>query len=176
MPSRVLTDRPAAFTDLVLEVFRLNGALLAAGDGLTRDLGLTSARWQVLGALALAGQPLTVAGIARRMGLTRQAVRRLVADLGRDGFVGLDPNPDHRRASLVVPTGAGRRAYAAAGLRQAAWAERVARECDVASLTEAACLLRRLRAALERDEATGAMETDDEPGGADQPVRGPARR
>ena len=40
-------------TDLVLDVFRLNGALLASGDTLVKDLGLTSARWQVLGAIAL---------------------------------------------------------------------------------------------------------------------------
>ena len=43
-----------ALTDLVLAVFRLNGRLLTAGDRLVSDLGLTSARWQVLGAIALA--------------------------------------------------------------------------------------------------------------------------
>ena len=42
-----------ALTGLVIEVFRLNGDLLAAGDALVGDLGLTSARWQVLGAIAL---------------------------------------------------------------------------------------------------------------------------
>jgi len=46
-------------TNLILEIFRVNGLLLAAGDRLTRDLGLTSARWQVLGALAEG--PLTAA-------------------------------------------------------------------------------------------------------------------
>src|SRR5205814_345438 len=54
-------------TELILEVFRLNGRLLAAGDRLVADLGLTSARWQVLGAIALASSPMPVAWIARNM-------------------------------------------------------------------------------------------------------------
>jgi DNA-binding MarR family transcriptional regulator len=152
-------SRVEAATALILEVFRLNGALLAAGDGLTRDLGLTSARWQVLGAVALAGRPLTVAAAAREMGLTRQAVRRLVTELAADGFVTLAPNPDHRRAALVMLTEAGQRAYAAAQERQADWAERIAAGCAPAALSETTTLLRRLRAALERDEEQAAPET-----------------
>ena len=38
-------------TDLVLEVFRLNGRMIASGDSLVAKIGLTSARWQVLGAI-----------------------------------------------------------------------------------------------------------------------------
>ena len=66
-------------TGLVLEVFRLNGELLDAGNRLTKPFGLTSARWHVMGAIDLAGSPLTVAQIARRMGLALSDVRR-----GRD--------------------------------------------------------------------------------------------
>src|SRR5918999_264741 len=76
---RAQTDRAGAlFTDIVLEVFRLNGALIAAGNALANGTGLTSARWQVLGAVALAAASPTVAQIARAMGLTRQGVQRLV--------------------------------------------------------------------------------------------------
>ncbi len=48
------------------------GDLLAAGDALVGDLGLTSARVQVLAPIALSPVPLPVAHIARNMGLTRQ--------------------------------------------------------------------------------------------------------
>ena len=72
-----------AATDLILETFRLNGSLLAAGDAMVADLGLTSARWQVLGAIALSPVPLPVAHIARNMGLTRQAVQRLINEMAR---------------------------------------------------------------------------------------------
>ncbi len=60
---------------MILETFRFNGRLLAAGDRLTKELDLSSALWQVLGAIDEA--PLPVAQIARNMGLTRQSVRRM---------------------------------------------------------------------------------------------------
>ena len=63
---------------MALTVFRLNGQLLGLAEELTRPVGLTAARWQVLGAVLRT--PLTVAGIARAMGLTRQSVQR-TADL-----------------------------------------------------------------------------------------------
>ena len=72
------TNQAASLTALILEVFKLNGALIAAGDRLVADLRLTSARWQVLGAVAMAPAPQTVADIARTMGLTRQSVQRIV--------------------------------------------------------------------------------------------------
>src|ERR1700727_4094070 len=86
-----------AITDLVLETFRLNGRLLASGDVLVADLGLTSARWQVLGAIALSPVPLSVAQIARNMGLTRQAVQRLVNEMDAAEMVQFRPNPHHHR-------------------------------------------------------------------------------
>ena len=111
----------ARLTDLILEAFRLNGTLLAAGDVLVRDLGLTSARWQVVGALGLEDRPLTVAQIGRRMGISRQAVQRLVNDLVRDGLLAFEDNPDHKRSRLVTLTADGSDAYAEADTRQVAW-------------------------------------------------------
>ena len=72
------TKAGAAFTALVLEVFRFNGRLLAAGDRLGEPLGLTSARWQVLGAVE--EKPLPVAQIGRN----RTAV--FVRIFGRGGY------------------------------------------------------------------------------------------
>jgi DNA-binding MarR family transcriptional regulator len=74
---------------------------------------LTSARWQVLGAVALAERPLTVPQIARRIGLTRQSVHATAKRLIRDGLLELAPNADHRRSQLVRLTDAGRTKYAA---------------------------------------------------------------
>src|SRR3984885_10641462 len=95
-------------TDLVLETFRLNGRLLVSGDELVADLGLTSARWQVLGAMALSPVPLSVAQIARNMGLTRQAVQRLVNEMQGDVLVRLAPKPHHQRAKLGVLSATGK--------------------------------------------------------------------
>ena len=110
--------------------FRLHGALLATGDALVGDLGLTSARWQVLGAVALEPQAPTVAQAARRMGLSRQAVQRIANDLKAEGLVRFIDNPDHQRAKRMELTQTGQRAYASAMDRQRRWAEGLARGID----------------------------------------------
>src|SRR5215831_8712719 len=107
----VHTAAGAAATELIIEIFRLNGRLLEAGDDLVRDVGLTSARWQVLGAIAASAVPLPVSHIARNMGLTRQAVQRLANDLGGAGLVRFAPTPHHGRAKLRVMTESGARAF-----------------------------------------------------------------
>src|SRR5947209_10547726 len=108
------TPDGGALTDLVLAVFRLNGRLLTAGDRLVSDLGLTSARWQVLGAIALAPNLQPVAWLARNMGLNRQGVQRIVNEMREDGLVELRPNPHHPRAHLVALTKRGDNAFASA--------------------------------------------------------------
>ena len=142
-----------AWTGLVLDVFRLNGDLLAAGDALVGDLGLTSARWQVLGAIALSPVALPVAHIARNMGLTRQAVQRLVDDMRTDGLVRLEPNPHHRRAMLVVMTEAGDAAYRAASARQERWADTLIAGLPAESFEAASELLREMQRRLDEPNA-----------------------
>src|SRR5215468_1027600 len=147
-----LSHSPAAdaLTALILETFRLNGRLLAAGDELVSELGLTSARWQVLGAMATAPTPLPIAHIARNMGLARQSVRRLVDEMARDGLVRLAPNPHHARAKLVLPTEAGKRAFADAHKRQAPWANAVAQALARRDIEAAHRMLAMIRARIER--------------------------
>ena len=54
--------------DLVIAVFALNGRLVETGNHLVGGIGLTTAWWQVLGALGYSPVPLPVAPIARNMG------------------------------------------------------------------------------------------------------------
>ncbi len=141
-------ERPspdALATEITLEVFRFNGQLLAMGDRLVAPLGLTSARWQVLGAVALAPQPGPIAHVARAMGLTRQNVRRIVGDLAREGLLAFAPNPNHRRAPLVVLTEGGRTAYAFASALWAPRAVALADGIDPAALATTLATLRALR-------------------------------
>ena len=81
------TPEGVLLTRLVPELVRLNGRLLAAGDAMTRDLGLTSARRQIMGTVRLPGGPPPVPWIVRTMGLTRQAVPRVAGELPAEGFV-----------------------------------------------------------------------------------------
>ena len=110
-------DRTAAaqaLTDLILAVFRANNQVQTWGDRLVADLGLTSARWQVLGAIVAAGRPQPVAWLARDLGGNRQNVQRIVNDLAQEGLVTFAPNPHHKRAQLVVLTDKGAAAAASA--------------------------------------------------------------
>lgn len=103
-----------ALTDMILTMFRVNNLTLTWGDRLVAPLGLTSARWQILGAIALADRSQPVAWLARDFGANRQNVQRIVNDLAKEGLVGFQPNPHHRRAHLVVLTEKGQRTYDAA--------------------------------------------------------------
>ncbi|WP_372013816.1 MarR family winged helix-turn-helix transcriptional regulator [Tistrella mobilis] len=103
--------RATALTDLILALFRVNNLTLAWGDRLVAPLGLTSARWQILGAIVYADRPQPVAWLARDLGANRQNVQRIVNDLAKEGIVAFAPNPHHKRAQLVVLTPRGRAVY-----------------------------------------------------------------
>src|SRR6266511_1450421 len=153
MGSASRTPAGEAATHVILSMFRANGLLLAAGDRLTADEGLTSARWQVLGAIALADRPLTVPQIARRMGLTRQSVHVTVRHLVDEGFAEFAPNADHRRSPLVRLTEQGSATYSALDGRQAAWVNQLAVGVGRNELDTAARVLDEL---CRRLEANGA--------------------
>ena len=138
-----------ALTALILEIFRLNGQLLMAGDALVADLGLTSARWQVLGALTLSPVPLPVAHIARNMGLTRQAVQRLVNELARADMLRFAANPHHQRAKLVLLAPRGAAAYEAAMRQYSPWVKDLARTLSIPEIEQATATLRAFRCRLE---------------------------
>lgn len=142
-------------TEIVLEAFRLNGRLLAAGDRLVGPLGLSSARWQVLGAIHFAEAPQPVAWLARSMGLSRQGVQRIANELEKEGLVAFEPNPHHRRANLVVLTEQGREVYQAAERRQIEWVNALSRDFTVDDIQ---CALKVMTAMRSRLEENSRME------------------
>ena len=146
MPTPVRTPAAEALTDLVFDTFRVHGRLIAFGDELVRRHGLTSARWQVLGTIGLAGQDLTVPMIARHLGLSRQAVQRVANELARDGFVKFAVNPHHKRAKLVRHTKKGRAAYVAADRDWTEWANAVAKRLDRRAIEASRAVLQSLDA------------------------------
>ncbi|PJE96891.1 MarR family transcriptional regulator [Streptomyces carminius] len=135
-------------SDTALAVFRLNGQFLAAAERLARPAGLTAAWWQVLGAVLR--EPLPVAGIARTMGITRQSVQRVADLLVERGLAVYEPNPAHRRAKLLAPTGEGRAAIARITPGHAEFAARLAGALGgEADLAEVRGTLERLSKALD---------------------------
>src|ERR1700676_2286776 len=151
----IKTPGSLALTELIIEVFRLNGRLIAAGDALVAKIDLTSARWQVLGAINFQQEPAPVVRIANAMGLARQSVQRIVDELKNSGMVEFRPNPHHKRAKLVTLTPKGRALTDAAMRLQEPWAQALAAGIDRSALQTALSVLAQLRARLEGNEQPG---------------------
>ncbi|MEM5446729.1 MULTISPECIES: MarR family winged helix-turn-helix transcriptional regulator [Paraburkholderia] len=143
---------------IMLELFRLNSGLLTSGDRLVEGLGLTSARWQMLGAIRAAQRPQPVAWIARDLGANRQNVQRIVNDLANDGLVRFEANPHHRRAQLVVLTDEGRQAFEAAMRLQAPWINQLSAGVTASEIKTLHRVITKLQANL--DQMAGADEPD----------------
>lgn len=142
-------------TDIMLMVFRINGRLLDGGDRLGASLNLTSARWQVLGAISLSPSHITVPGIAEMMGMTRQGAQKQVNKLEEDGFIEKRPNPRHQRSPFYVLTPQGTESYARISALHTGWANELASGLNAPELRAALDLLNRFdqRLALDATES-----------------------
>lgn len=99
-------ERLSAYRLLVADVYELAGASRASSEQIAGELGQTAARWHVMSVVSEDAR--NVPAIARRLGLARQSVQRVVNDLVAAGLVRLEDNPDHRRSPLVLLTRDGR--------------------------------------------------------------------
>lgn len=106
MGSHDVDERLTPYRLLIADVYELAGASRDTSEHIAGQLGQTAARWHVMSVVSEGAR--TVPTIARRLGLTRQSVQRVVDDLAETGLVGLEDNPDHRRSRLVRLTDAGR--------------------------------------------------------------------
>jgi len=151
MPKAQWTEAGGAVTELILDVFRLNGRLLVAGDRLVAELGLTSARWQVLGAIAYAERPESVAWHARTMGLHRQGIQRIVNELETEGIVEFRLNPHHKRAQLVLLTPKGKKLYEKAHTLQVPWVNALANGLNPKDIATTQSVIEALKIRLEKE-------------------------
>ena len=138
-----------ALSASVLDLFKVSNSMLAEGDRRVATLGLTSARWQVLGTVVAAPRPQPVAWLARDMGANRQNIQRVVNDLAKNGFLEFANNPHHRRASLVVLTAKGRDAYDQAMGLAAPWMEQLAQGIALPDILAMQRVLKTLRDRLD---------------------------
>ncbi|MFY2788688.1 MarR family winged helix-turn-helix transcriptional regulator [Rhodococcus sp. KRD162] len=149
------TPEGDALTALVLPVFELNGEFLAAAHDITEPTGLTPAWWQVLGATL--DEPLSVADIARRvgLGLARQSVQRTANLLVDKGWAVYVDNPHHKRSKLLEPTPKGRETVASLRDAQYAWSDAVGTSVGESELRSFAATLAKILEA-SRNFRTGS--------------------
>lgn len=98
-------------TSIVMSVFRLNGQMIESGNHFTSSLGLTAARWQMLGAIMMVPHPPTIPQISALIGMTRQGVLKQINQLVQDCLIKPLPNPTHKRSPLYALTKKGRTVY-----------------------------------------------------------------
>lgn len=153
-PRPARTAAGDAFTQLVLEVAWLGGLFTAAGESLAEVGDQTLARWVVLDAIE--DRPSTVAHIARRRGIARQAVQRVADLLEREGLAAYEPNPQHRRAKLLRPTAQGRKVLRVISIQQKAWADALGAELGEAKLRSLTKAIEQVRRAVTSRGLPGA--------------------
>ena len=140
-----------------LTIFRVNGLLMRNGDSVTRSIGQSSARWQVLGRAGY--QPQTVAHMARDMGHARQSVQRVADVLAKEGLVRYKDNPTDRRAQLLELTPEGENVLAAIYALNEEWSRHIMAKLDPGQLINLADALEQIAQILEVNEPRTRIET-----------------
>ncbi|HZO70149.1 MAG TPA: MarR family transcriptional regulator [Kribbellaceae bacterium] len=144
------TEAGELLTEVILTTFRLNARLMDAAQVLAAEGGMTAAWWQVLGGVL--DQPRTVAEIGRRMGVSRQGVRRIADLLVEQELAQYRPNPAHRRAKLLACTEAGYWAIRRIAMVTHPWSDRIAAEVGADELRATLATMQRLVDVLESDQ------------------------
>jgi DNA-binding MarR family transcriptional regulator len=154
----IMTEDLDVYRLLIADVYELAGESRRTSEALAGEVGQTAARWHVLSVLS--DGPRTAAGAARRLGLARQSVQRVVTDLVDAGLAQLRANPDHARAPLVELTAEGRSTLQSLIRRSDADRSAVLRGAGLSrdDLDGARSVLRRLTAALRDRSQEQAQE------------------
>src|SRR5690606_9448327 len=132
------------FTDIALGISRVSGLMQNRGEKTASGVGLTSARWSVLGALRRAQQPQTVPEIARALGQARQGVQRIVNAMVSDGLWAYQDNPGHATSKKVALTVSGLKLHESLRARQEKWSARIAQDMALEDLKTLSRLLTQL--------------------------------
>jgi DNA-binding MarR family transcriptional regulator len=129
-------SQPADTIPLIIaDIYELAGRFRARGEAIAHSIGQSQARWQVLSAAA--GPALSVPRIARRLGVSRQAVQRIADLLVGEGLAQFADNPDHKSSPHLILTKAGETALARLTRRARGGHEELAarlREIDLVAL------------------------------------------
>lgn len=139
-----------------MAVFDVNGLITRAGERISRPLGQSAARWQVLGR---AFQPQTVAEMAADMGHARQSVQRVADVLEGEGLIAYRPHPTDRRTKLVELTPRGHEVLSAIYQRQVAWFADIAARLGEATLRELTVSLNRVSRTLSATITDGERQS-----------------
>lgn len=138
-PMLVLMD------ELIRTTSRLNGVF---GD-LSRDFEVSRMELAVLTAVVESERPPTVPQIGRSLGHPRQVIQRAANQLLERDLIRSEPNPDHKRAVLLVANEAGVLLKEAVDRQALASVEALMQGLDMQECEQLARDLRKLRRGVE---------------------------
>ena len=118
--------------------------MIGWGDRFSSNFEITSARWQMLGALALSPKPLTAPQVANQMGVTRQGAQKQLNLLLDEGLVEKQANPYHKRSPFYRLTKSGNALYQRIADDWERHAERVGQAFSREELTTTLAVLNRI--------------------------------
>lgn len=87
---------------LMANVYELAALSRRQSEAIASELGVTVTQWHTMSVLSGAGA--TVPQIARRLGVTRQAVQRVADQLARSGHISRTANPRHGTSPVLQLT------------------------------------------------------------------------
>ena len=137
-----------ALIALVDEVTRLDLRFRSAFGEARKESGLGQTEMTVLNAVVEAERPPTVAQIGRFRGQPRQLIQRAANLLLDAGLIATAPNPDHKRAALLLPTAAGTALKRRVDARADTIAAALARDLDLGAVCETTSALHAIRKSL----------------------------
>lgn len=144
-----MSERFPDFERFADEVARLRGRMRALFAETRAKSGLPEMELMVLTAAVNAAAPPTVAQIGRSLGHPRQVMQRAANRLAELGLVEFAENPEHKRASLIVATEAGRALKAEDHDRAQAVTRAVMARIDAATFADAAARMHAIRTEIE---------------------------
>jgi DNA-binding MarR family transcriptional regulator len=130
---------------MIGEMVRTGARLTAARNAFLAGFGMNSARLRLLKALRRSTIPLTVAGHARVMGVTRQTARMTARFLQAEGLLEFTGNVRNERAPLAILTPLGRMRLEELMRAERRWVGALARGFDELTRANTAWLLRLVR-------------------------------
>lgn len=107
MLSNDAQSRVAGYRSLIANVYELAAVSRRESESIAAGHGVTVTQWHTMSVLSDAD--VTVPAIARRLGVTRQAVQRVADQLVSSGHIERRDNPNHSSSPLMHLTDFGHR-------------------------------------------------------------------
>lgn len=134
---------------IVADIYQLAALFRRRGGAIARKIGQTQSRWQVISAASTGNS--TVAQMARRLGVSRQAVQRVADMLVKDGLARFAKNRDNVRSPHLQLTNSGKKLLVELTENAAAYNEELAEGLTEQDIQSVAMVLGKFRMQLDRD-------------------------